>query len=188
MKVEKIPGDPNELAGSSEHSHQVALFAALAQYAFYFEKIARDEMRSEVERSAAERNKCAFEWIHAIPNGGGRGNDMRSAMITGAYMKAEGQKRGVYDIAINVARRGYIGFDIEMKAPGVIKRAPDGSVRVSPKGELMDGRSDEQREYGKWLSSEARLGGVFDSWGDALRAILWYLGIEAHPFKWEIPA
>lgn len=171
MKVEKIPGDPNELAGSSEHSHQVALFAALAQYAFYFEKIAQDEMRSEVERSAAERNRSALKWIHAIPNGGSRGGDKRSAMIAGANMKAEGVKTGVSDIDVPYAARGYHGFKIEMKAPG-----------------KLNGESEEQKEYGAWLRECGYLYSVFDNWGDALRAILWYLGIEAHPFRWEIPA
>ena len=165
MPAMKILGDPSSFAGSSEHSQQVALFAAVAQY-----------MESVPE----------LKWLHAVPNGGSRGSDKRSAMISGANMKAEGQKKGVYDLHLPVARCGYHSFYIEMKAPGVIKRNPDGSVRVNPKGMLMDGRSDEQIAFGAFIATEGSLGAVFDSWVDAFRALMWYLGFE-HSKAWELP-
>ena len=140
--------DPNKFAGASEHSQQVALFAACAQYV------------SEVP---------ALKWYHAIPNGGTRGGDKRSAMIAGANMKAEGLKRGVSDTCLPVARHGYHGFYIELKAPGKLK-----------------GESVEQKAFGAFLASEGYLYAVFDSWHAAFRALMWYLSFE-HSKRWHLP-
>lgn len=153
-----IPGDPNSFGGASEHSQQVALFAALAQYENHF------------RLTGDERMANAIRWVHAIPNGGSRGSDKRSAMIAGANMKAEGVKTGVSDIDVVAACHGYHGFKIELKAPGKLK-----------------GESKEQKAYGAWLAQCGYLYAVFDSWQDALKAIKWYLGIEAHPFEWALP-
>ena len=91
---EKIIGDPAAFAGVSEHSHQVALMAAVAQYA-------SDQM-------VDPRIRVALSWFHAIPNGGSRGDGTkRGAMISGANMKAEGVKTGVSDLHLPVARLGY---------------------------------------------------------------------------------
>ena len=92
--------DPNSFAGADEHSHQVALMAACAQYAF--------------------NGVPELKWFHAVPNGGSRGDSARSAQIEGARLKAEGVKRGVADCSLPVARQGYHGFYIEMKRPGAL--------------------------------------------------------------------
>lgn len=47
--------------------------------------------------------------LHAIPSGGHRHKRV------GAYMKAEGVKRGVPDLCLPVPRQGYHGFYIENK-------------------------------------------------------------------------
>ena len=72
-----------------EHDHQVALFrwAAAAEHAF-----------PELSR------------MHAVPNGGQRN------ILTAARIKAEGARAGVWDIFLPVARAGYHGMYIEMKA------------------------------------------------------------------------
>ena len=94
-------GDPSTFAKSgTEHGHQVALFAALAQYVASYPQLA---------------------WAHAIPNGGSRGDGARSAMIQGATMKAEGAKAGVLDIHWPLAAHGFHGLMIEMKRPGIRK-------------------------------------------------------------------
>ncbi|MEE8306915.1 MAG: VRR-NUC domain-containing protein [Gammaproteobacteria bacterium] len=72
----------------SEHDHQVALF----EWADY-----QTGMYPEL----------AF--MYAIPNGGHRHK------ATAGKMKAEGQKAGVLDIHLPVARGGYIGLWVEMK-------------------------------------------------------------------------
>lgn len=48
--------------------------------------------------------------LHSVPNGGFR------SVITASIMKAEGQRRGVMDLKLNVARNGYHGMWLEMKA------------------------------------------------------------------------
>lgn len=162
---EKVLGDPSAFAGTSEHSQQVALFAAVAQYM----DVAHE-----------------LKWLHAVPNGGSRGDGTkRGAMIQGAGLKAEGVKTGVSDLMLCVARQGYHGFAIEMKAPGKIKREPSGSVRLGRDGKRMTGESDEQIAYGDWLGQQGYLYAVFDSWRDALKALMWYLGFE-HSKEWEL--
>jgi hypothetical protein len=169
MMVDKIAGDPNSFAGASEHSQQVALMAAVAHYAKYFEDRSLNEAVSEDERARSAKLTATLRWYHAIPNGGTRGGDKRSAMIAGANMKAEGAKAGVSDTCLPVARRGYHGFYIQMKAPGKLK-----------------GESAEQKDFGAWLTSEGYLYAVFDSWAKAMRAIMWYLDFE-HCLAWSLP-
>lgn len=171
---EKIIGDPAAFAGVSEHSQQVALMAAVAQYA--------DDV------SLDDRTRKALEWMHSIPNGGGRGSDKRSAMISGANMKAEGTKTGVSDLHLPVARHGYISFYIEMKKPGegkwMLKR---GEVGAGEGGRVwVSGESEDQIAFGAWAQSEGHLYAVFYNWYSALRAIMWYLGF-AHTKAWALP-
>lgn len=94
------PGDPERWIGSgTEHSHQVALFAALKQY----------------------EDVCpALKWAHAIPNGGSRG-DQQSAKIVGGQLKAEGVKKGVCDVHWPYPQWGFHGLMVEMKRPGQLK-------------------------------------------------------------------
>jgi hypothetical protein len=80
---------PEDLAKSgSEHAEQCAVFCWAALN--------------------TARYPC-LEWIHAIPNGGGR------SRAQGAMLKAEGVKPGVADIMLPVARGLYHGLYIEMK-------------------------------------------------------------------------
>jgi hypothetical protein len=166
LQGSRVPGDPAAFAGTSEHSQQVALFAAVAQYV---------------------DSVPGLGLYHAVPNGGSRGDGTkRGAMIAGANMKAEGVKTGVSDTFLPVARHGYHGFYLEMKAPGKIKREPDGSIRVNRSGDRMSGESGEQIAWGKAVSDEGYLYAVFDSWSEALKALMWYLGFE-HSKAWLLP-
>lgn len=107
---------PESLAGESEHSHQAALFCWAALNV---------------------GNDPRLAYMFAIPNGGARGNDRKTAMIRGANLKAEGVKPGVVDIFLPVpaprdfAAYGltfvYHGLFIEMKKPAeLLKRGPNG--------------------------------------------------------------
>lgn len=88
---------PAKLAGTTEHSHQVALFAwaALPPVAEAF---------PELERG-----------LFAIPNGGSRGDTQQSRSIEGGKMKAEGAKAGVSDMMLAVPKGGCHGLFIELK-------------------------------------------------------------------------
>lgn len=73
----------------AEHREQVKLFAWAE-----WERIDRPELGL----------------LFAVPNGG------RRDKVTGARLKAEGVKAGVPDVWLPVARQGYHGLVIEMKA------------------------------------------------------------------------
>lgn len=55
--------------------------------------------------------------IYAIPNGSYFGGDAVTRARRGARMKAQGVKPGVPDLCLPVARGGWHGLYIEMKAP-----------------------------------------------------------------------
>jgi hypothetical protein len=57
--------------------------------------------------------------LFAVPNGG------RRDAATGARMKAEGVKRGVPDVWLPVAREGYHGLVIELKADATGRPTPE---------------------------------------------------------------
>jgi len=78
-----------------EHNEQVRLFAWAG-------------------REAEERPELGL--LFAVPNGG------RRDKVTGARLKAEGVKAGVPDVWLPVARQGYHGLVIELKADAT-KRA-----------------------------------------------------------------
>ena len=60
----------------------------------------------------AEAQYPELALLFAVPNGGARNK------VTAARLKAEGVKRGVLDIWFPVARGGYHGLTIELKAKG----------------------------------------------------------------------
>ena len=71
-------------------------------------------------------------WLHHVPNGGKR--DSREAML----LKQSGVTKGILDLALDVARGGYHGLRIELKAPGGKCKAP----------------SPEQSEYMAFLTEQ----------------------------------
>ena len=118
------------LKGASEHSNQVSLF----QWA---------------NLSSAKRPELKL--LFAIPNGGKRDQ------VTGAKLKAEGTKAGVPDICLPVARKGYHGMFIELKAD---------------KGRV----SDKQSTWLHDLADQGYLCSVCFGWESAKQAIESYLG------------
>lgn len=61
-----------------------------------------------------------LRWIHAIPNGGARGDNAQARAIRGAQLKAEGVKRGIPDIFWPYSHLydGFKGLYIELKKFG----------------------------------------------------------------------
>lgn len=106
---------------------------------------------------------CLFRWarylegkytvlklMHHIPNGGQRNK------ATAARLKAEGVKAGVPDICLPVARGGYHGLYIELKAS---------------KGKV----SKVQKEWIKCLNAEGYFAVVCHGWAESAEAIMAYL-------------
>lgn len=56
-----------------------------------------------------EADMPELQWLHAVPNGGARD------AVTGARMKAEGTRKGVWDICWPYPRGEYIGLYLEFK-------------------------------------------------------------------------
>lgn len=88
--------------------------------------------------------------LFAIPNGGARSKK------TAGRLKAEGVKPGVPDLLLPVARHGFKGLFVEMKAEG---------GRVAP----------EQRQWHAKLRAEGYRVAVCFGWVDAKAEILAYL-------------
>jgi len=88
--------------------------------------------------------------LHSVPNGGFRN------VVTASIMKAEGQRRGVFDLKLNVARRGAHGLWLEMK---------------SEKGVL----SPEQIAFSDAVVKQGYMTAVAHSYQDAVQIICDYL-------------
>ena len=115
----------------SEHQHQVALFAW-------------------ADLPSIRALYPDLDLLFAVPNGGYR----RKA--TGGRLKAEGVRRGVADIFLDVARCGHHGLRIELKAKG-------GST------------SQEQRAWIARWTMHGYQAVVSFGWEDARREIIEYI-------------
>lgn len=115
-----------------------------------------------------------LKWMHAIPNGGSRGDSKKSAMIRGAQLKATGVRKGVFDIFLpypfamgeEYPLGIYHGLYIEMK---VRSKKPK---REGSKG----GMSDEQIEFGEYARSCGYATYTCYGWEEAVLALKEYLG------------
>ncbi len=86
-----------------------------------------------------------------IPNGG------RRDQIEAKHLKDQGVKKGVPDICLPVARRGYNAMYIELK-----------TERGRP--------TIEQKWWGERLQTVGNFWTVCHGWEDATQIISWYLG------------
>ncbi len=100
---------PDKIAKTSEHSHQAALFQWARMALLHGFDAAFDEKCYESKDYANITygvinavNK--LELLHAIPNGGSRGDTEKSRKIAGGVMKAEGVKPGIPDIFLPVPK------------------------------------------------------------------------------------
>ena len=98
----------------SEHAEQVEFFRWCAEVAFAGFQLVVGNAPKPFDRA-----KCnpipSLRLIHAIPNGGARGNDSRTNQIRGSMLKAEGVRKGVPDIFLPFPCNGFHGLYIEMK-------------------------------------------------------------------------
>lgn len=101
------------------------------------------------------RQRPELALLFAIPNGGKR--DARTA----AFMKAEGVKAGVPDLFLPVARNGFHGLFIEMKAP-------NGRPSLS------------QKQWGDSLTFQGYLAAICIGWEEARLLLLSYLAENPH--------
>lgn len=96
------------------------------------------------------RRLPALARLYAIPNGGGR------SKAQAGMLKAEGVRKGVFDLCLPVARGGWHGLYIEMKAIG-------GRVSLEQRSELT------------LLAHDGYLGMVAFGMRSAIEIIEWYL-------------
>jgi len=161
---------PGQLArNGSEHAEQVAVFA-WSNMAMSFGKVAASDdlsykvagwAKRYVEEGLSKPEPC-LKWLHAIPNGGARGDSKKSNQIRGSALKAEGVKKGVSDIFLPAARGGCCGLYIEMK------------VEDEKKAKL----SDEQVEFGKYVISQGYKFVVCYGWKSAVYELESYIALE----------
>lgn len=138
----KPAADPDAPRVMNESSHQMALF----RWAAYVTNM-HPELR----------------WLHAIPNGGFR------TKATAGKMKGEGQKAGVPDIFLDVARHGFHGLRIELKVPRV--QGIRGVTKTKRAGEL----SPEQEEWIAHYLANGYQAQVAYGWEEAKDILLAYL-------------
>lgn len=96
----------------------------------------RDQMSEHLEQVAFFRMVELMKgrhpelcWLHAIPNGGAR------TASVGAKMKAEGVKRGVWDVFLPYPKGNWHGLYIEMKYG-------------------KNGLTQEQKEFGAFVDGQ----------------------------------
>lgn len=163
---------PNQLASSdTERAHQVALFAYVAVVKVHgwlaadkwnetgqYPKMVTDNLKSVPQLIPQ------LHWLHAIPNGGARGDSAASRAIRGGQLKAEGVRNGVADLFLPWPSRQWHGLYIELKAPS--KR---------PKRDGAGGLSAEQTAFATYARSVGYGWVVCYSWREAADMLRKYI-------------
>jgi hypothetical protein len=155
------------LGTDTEHAHQVTLFAYAAVAMNYGWEWADEWAKGGEVDGVVGRGVSELRWLHAIPNGGGRGDNKRSATIRGQQLKAEGVKAGVADIFLPVAKGSWHGLYIEMKRP-----------KLKPVRGGKGGLSNEQIEFRDWVRGQGYGWVVCYGWEEVVRVLRMYLGWE----------
>jgi len=153
----------------SEHGIQAGLFAwaAVARYhGFEVANLWASTGDAKVFLTSKKIGVPALEWLHAIPNGGARGDDAKSRAIRGATMKAEGVRDGVADIFLPVPKYPYHGLYIEMKTP-------TGQIRPS------------QKAFRTFALAQGYAFSFERSWRDAADLIQWYLTNDGSSWQFK---
>jgi hypothetical protein len=127
---------PEQIASNSEHSIQSAFFCW------------------------ANLNKGTYPQLEtllfSIPNGGQRSKSQA------AQLRAEGVKKGVPDVFLSVARKGWNGLYIEFKRPGT-ENQKEGTL------------TKEQKKFAEMVKEENYYHFVAYSYGQAAQMVVNYL-------------
>lgn len=135
---------PSQIAKDSESSQQQALFCQANLHIQTYPEL---------------------RWLHHIPNGGARADDVKGAAIRGAKLKAEGVKEGIPDVFLPVARGYWHGLYIEMKKPSLRPK------RVGSAG----GLSEKQMEFRDFAHKQGYGWVCCYDWEEAWKIIVDYL-------------
>lgn len=107
----------------TEHAEQVEFFRWCAEVAYAgFELVLGNYCKPYPKDKLIPVPTLSL--IHAIPNGGARGENSTTNKIRGAMLKAEGVKKGVPDIFLPVPMGKFHGLYIEMKVADEKKGRP----------------------------------------------------------------
>jgi len=158
---------PSQLAKGSEDGEQAALFcwaAAVQNHGWNAACLWADNKILDL-CSHSDGGFEAIKWMHAIPNGGSRGDTSKARAIRGANLKATGVKAGVSDIFWPFPYNGMFGLYIEMK------KAFGGKV------------SPEQKQFGKFVQNQGYGFAVCHGWRNAANTILTYI---EHDYRFEV--
>jgi hypothetical protein len=156
--------NPNSLCkNETESGHQMALIVYL-QVAEKYGFFAADRLPEKI--ACPSKPVPELKWLHAIPNGGARGDDARSSAIRGNKMKMEGVKEGVADLCWPFRNKLYSGLYIEMKRPAAK------AISKIAKG----GLSTEQIEFRDFVIEQGFKWVVCYSWQEAVKIIKQYYG------------
>lgn len=164
----------NTAKSGTEHAHQSALF-------FYVSVAMRhgwdaankwcetDEFPKIPNGTLASHKEVpALEWLHAIPNGGSRGDDEETRKIRGGALKAEGVKNGVPDVFLPYPCGGWHGLYIEFKRP---------ALRPKKEG-AKGGVSDDQLKFKEYAINNGYGWVVVYDWQEAANILRMYIEQE----------
>lgn len=157
---------PCQIAKTSESSHQKAYFAWCA-VAAQFGAVAADCWAQGHGIPTTGKPIPALRWVHAIPNGGSRGDTKKSREIRGSQLKAEGVKPGVLDVFIPYRSNHWDknGLYIEFKKPILKPKTSKGKGGLKP----------EQIEFRDWVISQNFATAVAYTWLEAVNFTKTYL-------------
>ncbi len=160
---------PDQLAKSgTEHAHQTAFFAYCAVAYRHGWEIADKWAETGLLRHDNVQglpSLPALQWIHAIPNGGARGDDARTRVIRGGQLKAEGVRQGIPDVFLPWPMQVWHGLYIEFKKPSVKAK------KETSKG----GLSIEQIDFKMYAQSHGYGWTVCYSWQEAVDVVKSYI-------------
>lgn len=158
---------PEQIAKTSESSHQRAFFAWCAVAAQFGIESADHWAAGSGLLHTEQLAIPPLKWIHAIPNGGARGDTEKSRTIRGSQLKAEGVKPGVGDTFFPYYSPLWLknGLYLEFKKPKLKPKTSRGKGGLKP----------EQIEFRDYVVTQNFIYVVVYSWVEAVNTLKKYL-------------